>query len=78
MNIEKELFSLKDKMNKATTEKAVNEAKIEELMDKLKREFGCSSIKAGKKRLQRLEEEIEEEKGCLEEEVKEITKQLSI
>lgn len=74
-DLTKELLSLKQQIEADKEKKARLEGRLASLMDRLKSEFGCSSIKEAEKKLMGLQKEIEQLTGTIQEKVDDIHRQ---
>lgn len=74
-DLTKELLSLKQQIEADKEKKARLEGRLASLMDRLKSEFGCSSIKEAEKKLSGLQKEIEQLTSSIQEKVDGIKQQ---
>jgi predicted nucleic acid-binding Zn-ribbon protein len=74
-DLTKELLALKQQIEGDKEKKARLEGRLASLLDRLKSEFGCSSIKEAEKKLAGLQKEIEQLSGSIQEKVDGIKRQ---
>ena len=74
---EKQLLSLKNKINEAEIESNKLKGSLETLTDDLKTKYNCSSVKKAKKKIEDLEDDLKKLKIQFKEASEEIEKQLN-
>lgn len=67
MDLDKKLLQLKERIESCKTQKAMSEGKLESYMEKLKKDFGFSSLKEADEALAEMQAEIEEKEELLKE-----------
>ena len=60
-----ELLQMKGQIEKADRKKSELQGQLKELMSRLKKEFGCSSVKEGDKKLEKLKDDLEKKQSRL-------------
>lgn len=73
MKIE-DFTELREKIEAAKVKKSKAEGALEEFMNRLKSEFGCSTIEEAEKKLGKLQAEIDSDEEKLEKDLEEIEK----
>lgn len=72
MGLSDDLMRMKEKMEKAKTEKAQVEGRLQAVMERMEKDFGCKTVEEAEKRLSQLSKEADVLQSSLQAKVTEL------